>query len=80
MAEVVFLYCSFLSLLKIGNTFVSLAFQDLRGLSQMFVDNMDNFVQRCGKKYIKTAAILPILLTIYTQNLNEMSLSLMTLC
>ena len=30
-------------------------------------------------KHIKTTAILPIILTIYTQNLNEMSLSLMTL-
>ena len=32
------------------------------------------------KKHIKTTAILPIILTIYTKNLNEMSLSLMTLC
>ena len=55
-------------------------FFNVRGLSQKFVDNMDNFVQTCGEKNIKTTAILPIILTIYTHNLNEMSLSLMTLC
>ena len=54
--------------------------QFIRGLSQKFVDNMGNFVQTCGGKHIKTTAILPIIMTIYTQNLNEMSLSLMTLC
>ena len=32
------------------------------------------------EKHIKTTAVLPIILTVYTQNSNEMSLSLMTLC
>ena len=51
----------------------------VRGLSQKFVDNMDNFVQNLLEKHIKTTAILPIILTIYTKNLNEMSVSLMKL-
>ena len=52
---------------------------DLRGLSQKFVDNMDNFGKHAGKAY-QGHSYLPIILIIYTQNLNEMSLSLMSLC
>ena len=54
--------------------------EDIRGLSQRFVDNMDNFVQTRNKTIFKTTAILPILLTIYIRNLNRISLLLMTIC
>ena len=52
---------------------------NIRGLSQKFVDNMDNGANT-RKKHINTTAILPMILTISIQNLNKISFLLMTLC
>ena len=33
---------------------------DIRGLSQKFVDNMDNFVQKCGKSILRLLLFCPL--------------------